>query len=110
MTLDLFEQAPMPPHRKTETSRAAAEKMRGRSARLEEKIVALLRGLGFYGSTPDEAAEALNEDILNIRPRFCRLRDDERITELIGLDGKAVTRPNKKGNRTTVWILKDLVR
>lgn len=106
--MDLFNQAPLPPHRKPETSKAAAEKMQGRSKRLEETILSRLRGLGFYGSTPDEMAVELNEDILNIRPRFCVLRDDELITELRGLNGKPVTRPNKKGNRTTVWILANL--
>lgn len=108
--MDLFDQAPLPPHRKTETSRDAARKIQGRSVRLEEQIMGLLRTAGFHGYTPDEAAEALNEDILNVRPRFCRLRDAEPplITELTGLDGKFVTRPNKKGNRTQVWILASL--
>lgn len=85
-----------PAYRPIDTSRKAAEKIKGRSHVLRQRCLEHLQAQGEYGATPDEAAAALGEDILNIRPRFSELRDAGLIYDA------GLRRTNAKGNTQRV--------
>ncbi len=98
MQADLLSWQP-PAYRPIDTSRQAAEKIKGRSHVLRQRCLEHLQAQGEYGATPDEAAAALGEDILNIRPRFSELRDAGLIYDT------GMRRSNAKGNTQRVCRL-----
>ena len=98
--LDLLSyEAPLPPFRiHSKTSYEAAKKVAGKAEFLRDKCLRILQSAGEYGAIPDEVAEALDADILAIRPRFSELNHE-------GLIFKTdMTRKNSKGNNQRVYV------
>ena len=69
---DLFEI--LPPAQPVDTSREAAAKITGRTARLREAIYLYLHALGFQGATALEIEAALGIKGSTIRPRLRELQ------------------------------------
>lgn len=78
----------------TETSREAARKETSRAGTLREACYDFLKG---GPATADEAAKALEESVLSIRPRFSELNTKGRIK-----DG-GQRRKNESGHKAVVW-------
>lgn len=97
---DLFSYAsryPLDPgHKVSGTSEAAAHAMRGRAVTLRAKV---LLALAAGPMTADEAADAIGESVLAIRPRFSEL---QRLGRIEDTDAR---RPNKSGKTAIVWRL-----
>ena len=68
-----------PGYREQTTSRAAARVVAAGAGALRERVFAVIRAAGARGLTADEAAAALGETILCIRPRVSELRAEGRI-------------------------------
>ncbi len=76
-------------------SQGAAEMMLPKQTKLHEEILKCIKSKTW--ATPEEVAEALNEDILCIRPRFTEMK-------LLGLIEKTPFREkNKRGNNVAIW-------
>lgn len=83
-----------PGHRRTATSKAAAESVKERAPTVRDKILTLLRTTTL---TPDEAAKILNVSILTARPRFSELYRLGKIFRV------GITRANESGVQADVW-------
>ncbi|MDX2074675.1 MAG: hypothetical protein SFX19_10000 [Alphaproteobacteria bacterium] len=99
-TIDMFTeyQPTSPASRSNDTSLFAAAKISHCAAQLRAQVLEHLRNCGAHGATPDETADALQKDILNIRPRFTELKLDMKIAD------SGARRKNSKGNTAKVWI------
>lgn len=89
-----------PGHRNVDTSIAAAEAVKPRTAILREKCLAYVKRWGMTGSTADECAAYLRESVLSIRPRFTELLR----TNLI--EDTGTRRKNESGRNAIVWKVK----
>ena len=96
---DLFTYPTSPGWKGQDTSRAAAEAVAPKAATLRERAWNELRLRG--PATPEEVAGRLNEDVMNIRPRFSELNAAGRIEPT----GK--TRMSRTGRRAKVWRIKE---
>lgn len=83
-----------------ETSKAAALAVEGRAAMLREKCHACLRGAAL---TADEVAELVGESVLAVRPRVTELRQQGKVEQATGTDGKPLRRRNASGATAAVW-------
>lgn len=96
--IDLFNYLDRYPHtpgkRRAQTSRDAGNAMKAKAPTLRDRCEALLKERSL---TPDEAAAALNQTVLAIRPRFSELHR----LGLIGLTGE--TRKNISGHKAQVY-------
>lgn len=96
--LDYLDRYPDGPgYKAAGTSMDSAAKVAPRAPRLRNAILGLL-GKG-WKLTPDEAAHALGESILSIRPRFSELVATGQIMPT------GDTRPNASGHRAQVYKL-----
>lgn len=86
-----------PGYKRRGTSSMAAEHIVARAEVIRRRVVELLRTAG--PKSPDQAAEALNESILSVRPRFSELVADGWIEET----GRTVE--NRSGRRANVYRL-----
>lgn len=84
-----------PGHRRTATSRVAAERVKHRDKPLREQVLELL-ATG-RERTADEIAAALGETVLSIRPRVAQLN------KLGLIKDTGLTRQNESGLQATVW-------
>jgi hypothetical protein len=94
---DFAERYPnQPGHRRTATSKAAAEAIKPRAPTLRDQVLALLK---FYeaGLTADECAKQLGNSILGIRPRLSELKTLGKIYD------SGITRANESGVQASVW-------
>lgn len=83
-----------PGYKEPTTSRDAAKAVRPRVSALAQRILNLVR---YQPMTPDEAALALEQSLLTIRPRFSELNK-------LGLIEKTgARRPNASGLMAHVW-------
>ena len=97
---DLFDHAERYPHAPgyrhgSDTSEAAAEATKPHMGRLQQLVLNALQQRG--DMTPDECADALEVDILSIRPRFSELAR----RGLIAQTGEK--RANRSGLMARVW-------
>ena len=76
------------------TSRDAAKAIQPRVSELAKRILALLV---YQPMTPDEAAKALDESLLTIRPRFSELN------KLGMIEKTGARRANSSGLKAYVW-------
>lgn len=83
---------------KTDTSRAAAEKVQPDAAIIRSRVLRDIRRAGALGATPSETAGRLKLHILSVRPRTTELKDMGDIVD----SGKR--RRNARGNNEIVWI------
>ena len=88
-----------PGFKEPDTSRDAAEAMVPRANRLQKKCLAALHKAAEAGLTADEAAEALAEDRLSIRPRFTELKARRQICT------NGERRRNTSQRWAKVWVL-----
>lgn len=91
---DLFTYPRHPGSKRAGTSRRAAEIVAPRAPTLRDKVLALLKA---DAMTADEAAAALGESILSIRPR---------LSELVKMDliyDTGLTSKNASGVNATIW-------
>lgn len=86
------------PHAKTETSKAAAEKMKHKVSTLRRRCFEFVHARGAYGGTPHEASDSFNMPTNSIGPRFCELRELGKIIKTPD------TRPTRTGGRSRVHI------
>ena len=70
-----------PGHKEPSTSRDAARAFAGSAPLLRERVFAAVRSAGARGFTPDEAAAAIGETVLAVRPRMTELKLGGRIVE-----------------------------
>lgn len=98
MTTQLELSAYVPAKERGATSEAAAKKTAPRAAVLRERVLAVMRRKG--PMTTDECAEAMNENILSIRPRFSELLRAGQIEKT------NQTRRNDSGHSARVWRVK----
>lgn len=82
------------------TSRDAAINIRGRAGNLQAKVLTAIIAAGARGLTADEAAAALGETVLAIRPRVTELKEQRRI------ERSGERRKNASGMNAAVWIKK----
>lgn len=85
-----------PGHKGTDTSAAAAEDAKPKSAFLRAKVLGALMAHP-AGLTADEVATRLDEHILSIRPRVSELHVSRAIYDT------GVRRPNESGRNAIVW-------
>ena len=72
----------LPAHNGTETSQAAAVRMRGKPQEIQqEKILAFLRRQGEHGATRQEIERATDIDLNSVNPRVRELIGDGRVKE-----------------------------
>lgn len=88
-----------PAEGKTDTSAAAAEKIRPQATRLRDAVYEQLRVHG--EATADELAANMNRSILSIRPRVTELHAQGRIEDT----GRR--KKNPQGNTCIIWRAKD---
>jgi hypothetical protein len=79
------------------TSRAAAHAVSASAPLLRERVLAAIRSADERGMTADEAAEAIGETVLAVRPRVTELAKTSRI---VPTDER---RPNISGLKARVW-------
>jgi DNA-binding Lrp family transcriptional regulator len=63
-----------PGYKDADTSKEAAEAIAPKAAHYRRAVMEAFRRAGWGGLTADEAAEALNLDILTVRPRVSELK------------------------------------
>lgn len=84
----------VPGHRRTKTSKAAAESVKERAPTLCDQVLSLLKA-GDY--TADECAALMGQTVLSVRPRLSQLK----ARGLIFDTGE--TRPNTSSVMASVW-------
>lgn len=94
MTFDLFSYPHSAGHKRTDTSREAAERVD--AGTLRGKVLQALRE---GPATADECAARLGFSILSIRPRLTELRELGRVCDT------GARRPNASGRSAIVWGL-----
>ena len=62
-----------PGYKNESTSKAAAESIKPRTKKLEERVLDVIRSFPF-GCSPERVCEELEENILSVRPRFSQLK------------------------------------
>lgn len=92
--LDLFDADP--PARRSDTSEAAARKLKPSAARLRRLVLDAFRGAGPGGLTADEVAARLRLSVLAVRPRVSELRKAGMIADA------GARRPNRSGRSAMV--------
>lgn len=92
---EVLDRYPSAPGHKVEgTSRSAAEAMKPRAPTLRDKVLELLK---HDAMTADEAAAALGETVLSIRPRLSEL------VKLNQIYDTGLTSKNDSGHKATIW-------
>lgn len=86
-----------PGHRKTKTSKAAAEAVKPRAPTLRDEVLALLTKLDMHGATADECAKLMHRSVLSVRPRVAELNRLGKIYD------SGNTRANDSGVKAIVW-------
>lgn len=86
-----------PGHKEPTTSRDAARAVAGSASLLRERVFAAVRSAGARGFTPDEAAAAIGETVLAVRPRMTELKLAGRIVET------GERRANASGLKAKAW-------
>ena len=87
-----------PGYKDRDTSRQAAEHVASRAELLRDRCAQRVRQAGAAGLTADEAADALGESVLSIRPRFTELLHLSRIKD------SGQRRKNGSGRSAKVWV------
>ena len=82
----------------SDTSRQAAEHVASRAELLRDRCAQRVRQAGAAGLTADEAADALGESVLSIRPRFTEL------LRLAKIKDSGQRRRNDSGRSAKVWV------
>lgn len=85
-----------PGYKGTDTSKKAAESVTQDAPLLRRMCLDIIRKSP-DGMTPDEAADALGESVLSIRPRFSELKTKGEITDT------GLRRRNISGRHAIVW-------
>lgn len=85
----------VPAARPTDTSMAAADSVADRAATIRDEVLDAIRRRG--GLTADEAADAIERDILTVRPRVSELR------ALGAIEDSKERRANTSGRAAIVW-------
>lgn len=85
----------VPAARPTDTSMAAADSVADRAGSLRDDVLMAIRQRG--GLTADEAADAIERDILTIRPRVSELR------AMGAIEDSGERRSNSSGRAAIVW-------
>lgn len=86
-----------PGFREPTTSRDAAKVTAGRATSLRERVFEAIRRSGSAGLTADQAASALAETVLSIRPRVAELAKTGRLVRT------GERRPNESGLKAAAW-------
>ena len=86
-----------PGFREPTTSREAAQAVTLSAPLLRERVYAVVRAAGAKGLTPDEAAAAIGETVLAVRPRMTELKLAGRIVET------GERRANASGLKAKAW-------
>jgi len=98
--LSLFETprpVALPPYQPTDTSKAAAEKIREDAPRLRRLVYAYIAGRGQAGATDQECQEALNLASNTQGPRRIELTNSGHVQD------SGQRRPTRSGRRAIVW-------
>ncbi len=86
-----------PGYKELTTSKDAARIMKSRAGDLRERVYTAIRAAGMLGLTADQAAAAIGESVLAIRPRVTELAKTERI------ERTGERRVNESGLHAAVW-------
>ena len=87
-----------PGYKATDTSRKAAQSVAPDAGRLRKMCIAIMEK-SRDGLTADEAADALGESVLSIRPRFSELLRGAAIMD------SGLRRKNISGRSAIVWVI-----
>ena len=98
MKPDLFSYPHQPGHKRSDTSKAAADDIAPSAGTLRAKVLAVLH-FRPGGMTADDCADLLGIDKLSIRPRMSELR------ELGQVRDSGRRSPNASGKKAIVWVL-----
>lgn len=79
------------------TSKDAARATTGRAETLRQRVLEAIEKAGNRGLTPDEAAAALGETVLAVRPRFSELKALDKIYQT------GARRANASGLKANAW-------